>query len=241
MMIATLLITRVSELSSLSEFTVRAISERNRPDNPPPLPDYSCHNLKVGLQAGHWNNQHPPAELSWLVGNTGSYGGGLMEWESNYRIASQAKQLIEQYGVQVDLLEAVVPPRYAADVFVSIHADGSDNNPDARGFKIAGPEQDWSGKSRQLTNAIRNQYAQTTKMNEDSKNITRGMTEYYSFSPDRFEHAIHPSTPATLLETGFLSNLGDQYFLVEHPEIPGEGLAKGIIDFLDAQPGVDPC
>ena len=221
--------------------TARALVERVMPTEPDRNPNYSCHNLKVGLQVGHWNNEHPPAELSWLVGNTGSYGGGLMEWESNYRIAVQTQQILEVYGIQVDLLEAVVPKRYLADVFVSIHADGSDRNPNANGFKVAGPDRDWSGQSRQLTNAIRRQYAQTTNMYEDANNITKGMTEYYSFSPDRFEHAIHPSTPATLLETGFLSNLGDQYYLVEHPEVPGEGLAKGIIEFLDSQPGIDPC
>ena len=241
--VSSLVLIRVGSDQALSvpKLTAFAFNELTRRNSGPDVADYSCHHLKVGLQVGHWNNQHPPAELSWLVGNTGAYGGGLMEWESNHRIAVAAKQILEKHGIQVDLLEAVVPIRYQAAAFVSIHADGSDTNPSANGFKIAGPERDWSGRSKQLTESIRQKYAQVTKMPEDAHNITQNMTHYYSFSPDRFQHAIDSKTPATLLETGFLSNSGDQHFLIHHPEIPGEGLAQGLILFLDSQPGIDPC
>ncbi len=243
LVVSLVILTRMSSDKALSmpNLTAFAFNERNKKNSQSDVADYSCHSLRVGLQVGHWKNQNPPAELSWLTGNTGSYGGGIMEWESNHRIALAAKQLLEQHGVQVDLLEAVVPIRYQADAFVSIHADGSDNNANANGFKIAGPERDWSGRSKILTDSIKQKYAQITKMPEDAHNITQNMTHYYSFSPDRFQHAIDPSTPATLLETGFLSNPGDQYFLVHHPEVPGEGLAAGLILYLDSQPGIDPC
>lgn len=82
--VSSLVLIRVGSDQALSvpKLTAFAFNELTRRNSGPDVADYTCHHLKVGLQVGHWNNQHPPAELSWLVGNTGAYGGGLMEWES---------------------------------------------------------------------------------------------------------------------------------------------------------------
>lgn len=203
-------------------------------------PDFSCNNTVVGIQVGHWNNQNPPTELAFISHNTGASGAGKMEWESNYLVAIESKNLLEAHGIKVDLLEAVIPPQYKADVVVSIHADGSKNE-SLNGFKVAPPERDRLGRSGLLAEKIRASYVKTTGMAEDANNITENMTDYYAFSPQRFNHAIDPATPAALLETGFLSSPADQTLLVHQPQLPGEGLAYGIIAYLATQPESLPC
>ena len=48
--------------------------------------------------------------------------------------------------------------------------------------------------------------------------ITRRMTSYYAFNARRYDHALHPMTVGTILETGFLTNAGDRRILVDDPD-----------------------
>ncbi len=223
------------QLRNLSESALGTESQ-NPSDNPQfatikDLPDFSEKNIRVGLQVGHWQNDNPPAELSWIKRNTGANGGGKWESEIALDIVNHAKDILERQGIAVDIIPAVVPPGYRADVFVSVHADGSDKNPNASGYKIAPSARDQSGQAGNLFQAVSAAYAEETHMRWDN-NITTNMTHYYSFADHKYTHSISPETPAILLETGFLTNSADRYFLVDHPEIPGRGLAYGIVDYL---------
>lgn len=210
--------------SAVPELNLQAwLMTWKRPDGPP----------RVGLQVGHWKNEEIPEELHRLAGNTGSSGRGFAEWEVNYTIAEETKLLLETYGVIVDLLPTTVPPSYLADAFIAIHADG---NTDARvsGYKVAPPWRDWSGKSSLLSQYIFDSYGTATELSVDPT-ITRNMRGYYAFSFWRFKHAIHPMTPAVILETGFLTNPHDQAILIDRPKQAAEGIAQGIKQFLVAE------
>jgi hypothetical protein len=190
-----------------------------RPDGP----------IRVGLQVGHWKTDEVPDELVNLKNNGGTSVNGVDEWEVNLSIANEAKKLLEAKGIVVDILPATIPPGYLADAFVSIHVDGSTDY-STTGFKVASPRRDMSGKASQLTQTI---YGEMTGLPKDP-NITRNMTSYYAFSWRKFDHSLHPMTPATILETGFLTNQSDKRLLTKNASIvPAEALADALLQFLN--------
>lgn len=196
------------------------LAKWKRPDGP----------IRVGLQVGHWKNDELPDELSNIKNNGGTSGGGFPEWEVNLNIAQRVKQLLEEKGVVVDLLPATIPPGYLADAFVSIHADGSTDR-SVVGFKVASPRRDMSGKASELQQIINDTYKQITGLPQDL-NITRNMTGYYAFSWRRFDHSIHPMTPAAILETGFLTNPSEAKLLIKNPSVPAGAIADALFNFL---------
>lgn len=197
-------------------------SDWKRPEGP----------LKVGIQAGHWKTEEMPDEQSRLRDRGGGTSfGQVTEWSVNLAIAEETAKLLAQEGIQVDILPSTIPPGYWADVFVSIHADGSTDS-SMSGFKVAAPRRDYTGKADALVRLIEEEYDKLTDMPKDP-NITRNMTGYYAFAWWRFEHAIHPMTPAAIFETGFLTNPSEADLLINNPEIPAHALSNAIIVFLN--------
>ena len=194
-----------------------------RPEGPP----------KVGLQAGHWKNSELTDEIERLRGNTGSSGGGKSEWEVNLAIAEVTKELLNTRGINVDILPATPPVDYWADVFVAIHADGS-TDLSKSGFKAATPRRDLSGKASSLLEFIEQNYVEATKLKKDP-NVTRNMRGYYAFAWWRYQHSVHPMTPSVILETGFLTNASDRRIIVSRPELSAQGIASGIINYLETE------
>lgn len=202
-------------------FMVDPYANWTRPDGP----------LRVGIQAGHWHAADAPDEQEGLRDNTGTSAAGFTEWETNLRIAEETKTLLEAEGVVVDLLPTTIPPDYWADAFISIHADG---NTDSRvnGYKVAAARRDRSGTADRLSGMVEASYGSSTNMIIDPS-ITRSMRGYYAFNWRRYEHSIHPMTPGIIVETGFLTNSKDRTILVQHPRKAAEGIATGVIAFLD--------
>lgn len=194
-----------------------------KPDGPP----------KVALQVGHWKNDEVPDELHRLRGNTGTTGGGKSEAEVVYVIAEKAAALLRKEGIKVELLPATIPTHYWSDVFVAIHADGSED-PEKSGYKLASPRRDYTGKSEALLSAIEKTYGDATGLAIDP-NVTRNMRGYYGFSWWRYDHAVHPMTASVILETGFLTSASDRTLLIHNPDISAEGLANGVVDYLETQ------
>jgi N-acetylmuramoyl-L-alanine amidase len=186
--------------------------------------------VKVALQVGHWKNDDLPQELKKLRSSDGATGGGKSEWQVNLAIAGEVKSLLEKQGVEVEILPATVPPAYWTDVFLSIHADGSEDS-SKRGFKIAPPWRDFTRNADDLASILYDSYSKATGFPTD-ENVTRNMRGYYAFSWWRYKHAIHPMTTAAIVETGFLTNPADQKLLVNTPQVPAEGIAEGIIKYL---------
>lgn len=185
---------------------------------------------KVGIQVGHWKINEVPDELENIRTHTGSSGGGKSEWEVNMEIAKEVQKILEVNGVEVELLPATVPPKYWADIFIAIHADGS-TDPRTNGYKFASSWRDFTGKADTLLSILDVEYKSQTKLQYDP-NITRNMRGYYAFSWWRYEHAVHPMTTPVIAETGFLTNKSDQKLLINNPEIPGKAIGEGILEYL---------
>ncbi|EFO81112.1 cell wall hydrolase/autolysin [Oscillochloris trichoides DG-6] len=185
---------------------------------------------RVGLQVGHLNADELPDELARFRTSTGARYNDVTEAELNADIARRVQVLLEAEGVLVDLLPATIPPSYAADAFITIHADGS-NGTAARGWKVATP---WraSRASQQLLAAVAASYGPATGLPEDVGGITVNMRGYYAFNNRRHTHAIARTTPAIIIETGFMTNAADRAVLFGQPDRVARGIAEGILTYL---------
>jgi N-acetylmuramoyl-L-alanine amidase len=183
--------------------------------------------VRIALQAGHWKADEAPDELRGLRDN-GTRARGKAEWEVNLEIARRAAAMLEARGYLVDVLPAVVPPGYRAHLFISIHADGS-GDPRAKGFRVAAPRRDATGRAAEIARLLERSYGETTGIRR-LPDVTRRMTSYYAFNFRRYEHALHPMTIGVILETGFLTSASDWSVIVDDPD----RAARGIVDAVTA-------
>ncbi|GEM_PF-1219357 len=197
----------------------------------PPAPRWNPPGPKrVGLQAGHWRTEEAPPELGRL--QQGTSGGGKAEWQVTLDLAQRARALLEQAGVQVDLLPATVPPRYQAHAFLAIHVDG-DPTGQTRGFKIARPGfSSIPAVDDQFVAALEAAYSAATGLPRDDAHISRRMLYYYAFNSRRYCHAVAPGVPQAIIETGFLTNAADRDVLLGNPDAVARGIADGVLTFL---------
>jgi hypothetical protein len=205
-----------------AKYTIAELQAWERPAGP----------LKVGIQVGHWQNESMPKELENLERNTGANWGGVTEASVMLVISELVQEQLQAAGIEAELLPAAVPPGYVADVFLSIHADG---NPDSaiNGFKFAAPRRDYAGTSESLVDIMYDTYREATDLRVDPS-VTRRMTSYYAFNWPRYEFAIHPFTPAVIVETGFLTSPVDRAIIVDQPERAAKGVADAVIAFLQS-------
>ena len=185
---------------------------------------------RVGIQAGHWKISELPDEQHRLRDGTGAQWGKLTEGAVNLEIATRVAKQLQESGVTVDLLPATVPVGYDADAFIAIHADDGGGT-SSSGWKIASPWRS-SVASRALRDAIALSYGRTSGLAEDRYGISYNMRGYYGFSWMRFEHAIAPTTPAAIIETGFLTSATDRALIVDDPERAARGISMGVLAFL---------
>ncbi len=192
---------------------------------------------RVGLQVGHLDSAQLPAELSRLRASTGAYAAGVNEVDVNRAVAEAAAELLQDAGIDVTVLPATIPPGFAADAFVALHADGSTDS-GVRGYKVSPP---WraSPASRTLVAALLEHYGAATGLPRDLNGVTYRMRGYYAFNSYRYRHAIALNTPAAILEMGYLSNGTDREYLLAHPEEAAAGLVAGILAFLDQRDPFD--
>ncbi len=197
---------------------------------PTPSPRPAGTPWRVGLQVGHLRSNELPDELARLRTSTGARYGRTTEADLNLDIAQRVQKLLEAQGIVVDLLPATVPPSYDADAFIAIHADGSPSER-ARGWKIATP---WraSQASKQLLAAVAATYGPATGLPEDVGGITFNMRGYYAFSYRRHTHAIARTTPAIIVEMGFMTSPADRDVLFGQPDRVARGIAEGIVNYL---------
>ena len=192
--------------------------------------------LRIALQAGHWRSHEAPDELARIRSN-GTQGGGVHEWQVTLEIAQRAATLLEARGYEVEVLPATIPPGYRADLFIAIHADGF-HSPSASGFSVAPPRRDASGRAGDFAEVLAASYGEATALRH--RVATRRMQGYYAFNSRRYRHALHPSTPAVIIETGFLTSPRDREVIVNAPDRSALGIATAVERFLPlAAPVVD--
>ena len=184
---------------------------------------------RIGIQVGHWLSKELPDELARLRTSSGAFAAGYAEAEVNLDIGKRVAKLLESRGMVVDLLPATIPPSYDADAFVAIHADGSRSGA-SRGFKLTTP---WrtSRASQHLADVLTAEYRRATGLPQDDA-ITFNMRGYYAFNYRRHTHAIAKTTPAVIIETGFLTSAADRALLIGQPDNVAIGIANGVIRYL---------
>lgn len=188
---------------------------------------------RIGIQVGHWKTETMPEEQIKLRKFSGNYYRGYDEWEVNIVIAEKLRDLLVTAGYDVELLTAVVSPGYKADAFVAIHANGTSTRPEKQhGWSLTAP---WraSPAGHALADAVAASYGQVTGLPEDKTGVSFDMLGYYAFAHYRYHHSIDPTTPAILIETGYMTNAADRAIIFERPEIAAQGIADGIVAFID--------
>lgn len=211
----------VRQILSPYEQLMLELQDWERPEGP----------IKVALQAGHVDNHLAPDEFPNLAQNTGAEAGGVREVDYNLEIAELVKPLLEEKGVEVEILPAVIPPDYYADIFISIHADGSENT-SKRGYKAAASRFDITGQAADFAEIMNTSYGEATGLEYDP-NVSRNMLYYYAFNWRRYEHSLHPKTVGILLETGFLTNTRDRTFLLNNKDKTVQGIVNGIMSYIE--------
>lgn len=186
--------------------------------------------VRVGLQVGHLHAGDQPDELAELRYSTGAHWDGLDEVDVNAIIAAELAERLEERGFVVDLLPATVPQRYRADLLLSIHVDA---NPNAsrRGYKSAHFLPARNPHELLLKLHVDRAVLSWTTFEDDDRNVTGNMLQYYAFNHRRYRHAVHPRTPALLVELGYLSNAHDRSVLSE-PARVAAALEAGVARYL---------
>ena len=191
--------------------------------------------VRIALQAGHWKAAEAPDELRGIRDN-GARADGKLEWEVNLAIAREAAAMLEEIGYEVDVLPAVVPPGYRAHLFISIHADGS-NDPRASGYRVAAPRRDVTGRADLIAALLEQSYGEATGLSR-VPTVTRRMSNYYAFNFRRYQHALHPLTIGVILETGFLTSASDRQVIVDDPSRAARGIVAAVQAFSVTPPPV---
>ncbi|MFV9507553.1 MAG: N-acetylmuramoyl-L-alanine amidase [Oscillochloridaceae bacterium umkhey_bin13] len=188
---------------------------------------------RVGLQVGHWRIEEHPDEQARLRRFSGAYYRGYDEWEVNILIAEQVRDLLQAAGVTVELLPATVPMGYEADVFVSIHVDGvvGEQAATRRGWKLATPFRA-SLASEQLVAALSGSYPAATGLPADPLGPSYDMRAYYAFASYRYWHSIASTTPAVIIECGFMTHPADRELIFNGRDRIAAGIARGILAYL---------
>ncbi len=178
--------------------------------------------VRIGIVSGHWGNGGDPGAVC---------PDGTNEHDINLTIASLVRQKLEARGYNIDLLQEFDPrlDGYQAALLLSIHNDTCDViDAQATGFKLASStySRDQNLTDR-LSACLYDRYGRATGLPYLSGNITVNMTDYHAF------RAIDPSTPASIIETGFL-NL-DRSLLVDHPDVVADGVVAGVLCFVRSE------
>lgn len=178
--------------------------------------------VRIGIVSGHWGNGGDPGAVC---------PDGTNEHDINLTIASLVRQKLEARGYNIDLLQEFDPrlDGYQAALLLSIHNDTCDViDAQATGFKLASStySRDQNLTDR-LSACLYDRYGRVTGLPYRSGNITVNMTDYHAF------RAIDPSTPASIIETGFL-NL-DRSLLVDHPDVVADGVVAGVLCFVRSE------
>ncbi len=194
------------------------------------VPSFKPKNVRVGIQIGHFNAINQPDELERLRYSTGGSFNGVNEVDINKATAYMLSEMLEHEGIVVDLLPATIPPNYDADLVISIHADSS---PEAyrRGYKSAHfrhPRNKWEPI---LKRHIDSAYFYYSGLPDDDQNVSGSMLEYYAFNRASFKHTVSRSTPALIVEMGYLSHPEDLAFISD-PVNPAYALKRGILAYL---------
>jgi N-acetylmuramoyl-L-alanine amidase len=178
---------------------------------------------RVGIVSGHRGPQVPPDPGAVCP-------DGLTEASVNFAVAQLVVRNLRERGYSVDLLDEFDPRLndYQAAALVSIHANTCQVWPGevVSGYLIAraAARNSARGDDDILVGCVAEYYAQATGLMR-REGVTVDMTDYHTF------REIHPLTPASIIELGFL--LADRAVVTERQEDMARGITDGILCFLE--------
>lgn len=176
---------------------------------------------RIGIVSGHRGPENDPGAVC---------PDGLTEAEINFAVAQMVVRNLGARGYTVDLLDEFDPrlDNYQAAALVSIHANTCKEWPGeiVSGFLIstAAARMMNQGGDDILVDCIARYYAQTSSL-QRREGLTVDMTDYHTF------REIHPTTPAAIIELGFL--LADRPILTGRQDALAQGISDGILCFLE--------
>ncbi len=188
--------------------------------------------VRVGLQVGHLAAAAQPDELANLRYSTGAHFDGVDEVDVNAAIVEALAARLRERGAVVDVLPATIPPRYRADLVISVHTD-SNLDTSRSGYKSAHFWPSRNANEPLLKVMVDRAVLARTGLADDDANVSGNMFEYYAFNHRRFTHAVAPATPALIVELGYLSNPSDSR-LMSTPDALASALEAGIARYLSA-------
>lgn len=184
---------------------------------PEPTPTPTPGPPKIGVVAGHWQN------------DSGAIcEDGLQEVEINLDVARRVVALLRRAGYDAEVLAEFAPQLngYQAAAFVAIHSDSCLNIPEATGFKVARVtnsavpyEEDY------LVACLWSEYGRATGLAPHAGSITPDMRQYHAF------RRIAPETPGAIIELGFMHH--DRTLLTKHADKAAAGVTSGIRCFVE--------
>lgn len=182
---------------------------------PPQRPVRAAADKHIGLIAGH---------MSYDSGAV--CDDGLQETQITQAVTRLAAERLTQAGATVDVLaeKDARLPGYRADAFISIHADSC--------IELSGYKAARSDRSAQplledsFLRCLYQEYGQKSRLPQHLSSISHNMTQYYAFN------RIDPSTPAIILELGFMG--GDRQVLTNQQERLAWGISASVLCFLSA-------
>ena len=181
-----------------------------------PAPTTAATHRKVGIVAGHWQN------------DSGAVcPDGLEEVNINLDVALRVVAILQYEGYDAEVLAEYDDNllRYRADALVSIHTDSCEIL-EASGFKVARlaassiPEIE-----DRLVDCLIGEYGEATGLPFNKNTITFDMTSYHAFKE------IDPETPGAIIELGFMA--ADRDLLTDNSYEVAQGIARGIACFLE--------
>ncbi len=174
--------------------------------------------LRIGIVSGHRGN------------DSGAVcPDGLTEAEINFNVASLVVRDLRGLGYVVDLLDEFDArlENYQSVALVSIHANTcQDYGYPVTGFLISAAAARITTRSVDdlLVECVAREYETASGLLR-RPGVTIDMTDYHAF------REIHPQTPATILELGFMRS--DREVLTENPELLARGIVNGVLCFVE--------
>lgn len=176
----------------------------------------------------------PQWQVAIIAGHRGYDTGatckdGLMEVQITEAVANRVARLLQNQGAQVRVLDEYDKhlDGLEVDALVSIHADSCIP---LSGYKVASASETViAEKDDRLETCIEAKYGEVTGMAFHPSTITKDMTGYHAFQ------RVADTTPGAIIELGFLG--GDRDILVNGQAKLAQGIADGIVCYLETRPG----
>lgn len=175
-----------------------------------------------------------------VAGGTSGRASGLKEYELTLQVAQRLEEILKERGYEVIMVRtehdvnisnaerAAVANEAGADVFLRIHANGSENGSVHGAMTICQtPSNPYNGalyeESRSLADSVLDAFVEKT-----------GAKKQYVWETDTMSGINWASVPVTIVEMGYMTNEEEDLKMAseDYQVLMAEGLADGIGDYL---------